>query len=217
MKKMHTWIGLVGLAVAIVGCDTGDDDGGSGGTTTNTTMNTTGENTSGDASTGEPTTGDPPATGDGTSSGGADDSSSGGGVTCDPACEPGQECIDGVCFDTGVCDPACDPATEECVDGVCMPLPADSSDYGPCTMECPAGEMPVSITGLDGCFCSPMCDGMNCPPPNEGTAQAMCVLTFEMGQPPSQCALICGSDEDCPTGATCQDAGGGSICMHPAM
>lgn len=214
MKKMHTWIGLVGLAVAMGGCDTGNDDGGSG--TTNTTVNTTGENTSGDASTGAPTTGDPPATGDGTSSGGADDSSSGGGVTCDPPCEVGQECIDGVCFDTGVCDPPCDPATEECVDGVCMALPPTTSDYGPCPAGCAAGEVALGDPDMTFCYCSPSCDGVGamCPAPNEGTAMAQCAIVTMMGADPSQCALVCMDDSECPTGATCQAISGGSICVH---
>lgn len=179
MMKTATWIGLIGLAATLTGCPGGDD------TSTSTTIDTTNPMTTGEeTTTGTPMTdgGSTAATSDGSTSAPGDGSSS-GGVTCDPPCEAGQECIDGVCFDTGVCDPPCDPATEECVDGVCMPLPADSSDYGPCDM-CAPGEMPVSINGVEGCFCSPMCDGMSCPPPNEGTATAQCVLTFEMGQPP---------------------------------
>lgn len=214
MKKTHTWLGLAGLAVALSGCIIGGDD--SGTTTINTTVDptvTTTDNTTGDppATDGEESTGDPPAT---SSTGSAEDTTTTDGVVCDPPCEPGQECIDGICFDVG-CDPPCDPATEQCVMGACEPLPG-GSDYGGCAMGCPAGEMPVSIEGIEGCFCSPMCgEGMPCPPPNEGTATAMCVLTFNPMDPPSQCALICAGDMDCPTGATCTDVGGGSICMHP--
>lgn len=213
MKNTDIWFGLIGSLAVLTACP-GDD--GSSETTNATNPTTAGMTTTATGTTtdGE-TTGDPPATG----SGGSDttegaDTSTGEPVTCDPPCAANEECIDGVCFPDNDCDPPC-MGEEECVAGVCTPPPPTGSDYGPCDM-CAMGEMPVSITGIEGCFCSPMCAGMTCPEPNEGTASAQCVLTFEMGAPPSQCALICMNDEDCPPGATCQDAGGGSICMHPA-
>lgn len=100
-----------------------------------------------------------------------------------------------------------------------------SSDYGPCDM-CAAGEMPVQIMGIEGCFCSPTCDGAMdmCPDPNEGSAIAVCALGAAM-QDPTQCALVCppGMEGICPTGAMCQDTGmmdpmGNPIglCTHPA-
>jgi hypothetical protein len=108
-----------------------------------------------------------------------------------------------------------------CVGGEETGEPPSSSDYGPCNA-CAAGEMPVGIMDLEGCFCSPGCDGQGsmCPPPNEGTAMAVCGLETMMGAGPSQCALVCtpGMDDMCPTGAMCVDTGmmGIGLCMHPA-
>ena len=128
-----------------------------------------------------------------------------GTPTCDPACADGEECIDGVCFPTGGDTTTDDP-------------PPGNSDYGPCD-SCAAGEMPVAIDGLEGCFCSPSCDGAMamCPPPNEGTGQAQCVLGVDP-MSPTQCALLCDpAGDNCPPGATCQDTGMGvGLCTHPA-
>jgi hypothetical protein len=111
-----------------------------------------------------------------------------------------------------------------CLDCICVggeTTGGGMSDYGPCDM-CAAGEAPIQIMGLEGCFCSPTCDAMTmCPAPNEGTAVPMCVLATMMGADPTQCALICdpmGGDGQCPTGAMCVDTGmmGAGICEHPA-
>lgn len=216
-NKLETWIGLVGLSVALTGCP-GDDTGSD--TNNTTTPMTSGMNTTGEEETTggpEQTTGEPPATDDATT-GEPPDDTTGGPVTCDPPCAANEECIEGVCFPTGECDPPC-AAGEECVDGVCeMPTPTNS-DYGPCDA-CAPGEMPVQVTGAEGCFCSPGCDGMGsmCPEPNDGTAQGQCVLETMAGAGPNQCALICDpAMEMCPAGATCQEVQPMiGICTHPA-
>jgi len=147
-----------------------------------------------------PTTTDAPTTDAMTTTG--VDSTTDAPVTCDPPCEPGQECIGGQCFDMPGEPTTGDP-------------PPMGADYGSCDM-CAAGEMPVAIMGLDGfCFCSPVCDGMSCPDPNEGDAMPVCALGFEMGQPPTQCVLVCTTAEDCPTGASCENVGMASICTYP--
>ncbi|MCX4241631.1 hypothetical protein [Paraliomyxa miuraensis] len=195
--------GLAALAMAMTmeGCVVGGDDG------TNTTVvdsgpvPTTGmtatDGTTAEESTSSATTMPAEETADPDTS---------GGVTCDPPCPAGQMCIEGACFDI---------PPEETTTG--EPPPPTDSDYGPCNM-CAAGESPVQIMGLDGCFCSPPCDGAGsmCAMPNEGTAQPMCVLELMMGAGPTQCALICMDDTNCPAGATCQAAGGAGICVHPA-
>jgi hypothetical protein len=192
-------LGLAGLAVAMAGCPSGDD-GETQATSFNPPTTSVGMT---DDSTSEGSTSTPMTSTGQESTDGADSTTS-GGVTCDPPCDAGQECIAGECFGMPGDSTTGDP-------------PATNSDYGPCGM-CAAGEMPVSITGIEGCFCSPACDGAGsmCATPNEGTAQAMCVLELMMGAGPTQCALICMNTEDCPTGATCEDAGGGSLCVHPA-
>jgi len=194
------WLGSAGLLLTTVGCPTGDDgDTGVTSFPTPTTGVDTGTSAGEEEST---TTGAPPMT---TMPESTDDSmDTSGGVTCDPPCEAGQQCIDGQCFDM--------PGEETSSSGE---PPPTGSDYGPCDM-CAAGEMPVAIMGLDGfCFCSPECDGMVCPEPNEGDAMAVCALGFKMGAPPTQCALVCTTTEDCPMGATCEDLGMASLCTHP--
>ena len=192
------WLGSAGLLLAMAGCPAGDDDGDTGLTTVS--MPTTGGGTDTSAGEESTSTGAPMTTMPEESTGEMDTS---GGVTCNPPCEAGQQCIDGQCFDM----PGDDTSTGE--------PPPMSSDYGPCDM-CAAGEMPVAIMGLDGfCFCSPECDGMTCPAPNDGTAMPVCALGFEMGAPPTQCALVCTSTDDCPMGASCEDLGMASICSFP--
>ncbi len=198
----RNWVALAGLMLGLAGCS-GGDDGDTGATTFNTPTSTAGSTTdepgtTTDATgTGTPTTTMPPAD----SSGGE----SSGGVTCDPPCAAGEQCIGGTCFDAG------DSSSGE-------PPPPTSSDYGPCDM-CAAGEVPVMVGTIEGCFCSPGCDGQGsaCPDPNEGSAQAMCVLELMMGAGPTNCALICDlAANNCPPGATCEDAGGAGVCVHPS-
>jgi hypothetical protein len=197
------------IALGLVACGGGDDSDTTNvtnATTITTSVSTTeamessgGESSSGgtSASTTMPTD---------ESSTAPSESSSGGG------CAPTDECQD---------DPDC-PGGGMCLDCICVggeTTGGGASDYGPCDM-CAAGEMPLQIMGLEGCFCSPPCDGMMCPAPSEGTAQAMCVLGTMMGADPTNCALICDPAMDgmCPTGAMCVDTGmpNVGICMHPA-
>jgi hypothetical protein len=191
------WLGSASLLLAMGGCP-GGDDGDTGVTTFPTPTSGMATDTSaGEEST---TTGAPMTTMTEESTDEGMDTS--GGVTCDPPCEPGQECVAGQCFDPPGESSSGDP-------------PPMSSDYGSCDM-CAAGEMPVGIMGLDGfCFCSPACDGMTCPAPNEGDAMPVCALGFEKGEPPTQCALVCTTMEDCPMGASCENLGMASICTHP--
>ncbi|WP_096329828.1 hypothetical protein [Nannocystis exedens] len=80
-------------------------------------------------------------------------------------------------------------------------------EYGGCGAmgECPAGSDCLMITGLEGNFCAPQCDGMMCPPTG-AMAQAQCVLGMGMGEP-THCAALCppGNDAACPAGTTCKE------------
>jgi hypothetical protein len=120
----------------------------------------------------------------------------------------------------------CPTAGAMCIECVCSggDDPPTTSDYGTCDL-CAMGETPLQILGVEGCFCSPSCDGAMsmCPDPNEGSGTAMCAVGPEM-ESPEYCALLCtpGVAGVCPTGATCQDTGqvdpkGNPIgvCMHP--
>ncbi len=201
-SNLMKWMGRSGLAVVLGGCiiNGGDD------TLTSETLGSGPPLTSSDtgATMGET---EEPATDTGapmTSTTGGEDTT-GGPVTCDPPCAADEVCLEGECFPDGMSDSSSGEP------------PAENSDYGPCDA-CAAGEMPVQIMGIEGCFCSPMCDGMMCPAANEGTGMPLCALETMMGAGPTQCALTCmvGGD-DCPAGATCQDTGMGvGLCTHPA-
>lgn len=90
--------------------------------------------------------------------------------------------------------------------------------YGPCG-DCPEGSTEIELPGLEGCFCGPECGpDIDCPDPAEGTATPECALAFEPGEPPAACVLTCdgaGSDDQCPTGATCEFYGNAYVCTHP--
>jgi hypothetical protein len=145
------------------------------------------------------------------SSGGPADSTGGSECTVDDECMtdamcPGSMCIGCICTDVGDDSSGGNPT---------------SSDYGMCGA-CAAGEMPVGLMGVEGCFCSPTCEGMGsaCPAPTSGMVAGQCILELMMGAGATQCALICmpGMEGQCPDGATCemvpmQTVG---ICMYPA-
>jgi len=93
-----------------------------------------------------------------------------------------------------------------------------SSDYGPCDA-CAVGEQPLQLEEVDGCFCGPQCDDMNCPAASEGTALAQCAAGGDMGA--MFCVLVCDPAMMgmCPTGMVCDDvpaAGEGvGVCTFP--
>jgi hypothetical protein len=201
MKNTTIWLGALGLLTTLSGCP-GDDGGGDDGATSPTTSTTDAMDSSG----GTPTTATATATATaGSSSDGGGDSSSSSGGGGDSSSGGGGDSSSG-----GGGDSSSGGGSDSSSGGGGM-----GSDYGPCDA-CAAGEMPVQIGNIPGCFCSPSCDELTpCPDVNEGIAVPMCVLELMMGAGPTQCALICTDNADCPTGATCEDAGGGSVCMHP--
>jgi hypothetical protein len=71
---------------------------------------------------------------------------------------------------------------------------------------CPAGRDCASLPEFVGTFCAPQC-----PPPPDGTAQAVCALILDGGSDPTNCALICddagAGQSNCPTGMDCEDVG----------
>ena len=78
------------------------------------------------------------------------------------------------------------------------------------------------ITGIDGSFCAPTCEGMDCPAVPAGVkAEAMCVLTQPMEMDPTLCALICNPKamvSECPDGETCKQVPmqvGVGLCTAP--
>lgn len=200
------------LALGLTACG-GDDDGDTTNVTNATTLGTT------------------MTTSDSTeSTGGMEESSSAGTTaTTMPAEEsstaPAESSTGDACSATDECQADMDcPGGGMCLDCICVggeSTGGGMSDYGPCDM-CADGETPIQIMGIEGCFCSPGCDGQGsmCPEPSEGTAMAVCALGPDAMAPPANCALICdpmGGDGQCPTGATCTDTGmmGVGICEHP--
>lgn len=84
-------------------------------------------------------------------------------------------------------------------------------------MTCEDGQEAVSITGVAGDFCSPVCSASTaCPTsvPAGTTATPECILEMSGSQTPSNCALVCNTDDSCPQGATCETINGSGICTY---
>ena len=98
--------------------------------------------------------------------------------------------------------------------------------YGdPCSSAgCESDEQPVSVTGIDGSFCSPDCTTAACPTdvPAGATATPQCALTAPSGA--KGCALMCSpsatikdqkvADAACGAGASCKPIQGTGICTY---
>merc|ERR1712159_235596 len=100
------------------------------------------------------------------------------------------------------------------------PTPTPTPSTGPYEdPPCASDEQAVQVTGLDGTFCSPKCKGLfvkTCPAAPAGvTAQGKCVLEAQGSSSPTNCALICSGDSECPKGASCQTIQGTGLCLYP--
>lgn len=129
------WLGSASLVMAMVGCPSGDD----GDTGADTNPLTTGVGTEG-VSTGEEPTGTSAQTTAPAESSGSPESS--GGVTCDPPCDAGQECVGGTCFDMPGDSTTGEPPME-C--GLVVQLNFPNPACGPCAEDACCAE-------LQGCF-----------------------------------------------------------------
>lgn len=94
-------------------------------------------------------------------------------------------------------------------------------EFGPCEMmdpPCVGDAQCVTVTDVEGNFCSPACDMAHpCPPPPEGTAQPMCLLSLEMSMDATNCAYVCDPMMmgQCPAGSTCKPIQGVGVCTFP--
>lgn len=131
------WLGSAGLLLTMVGCPGGDDGDTVVTSFPMTTMNVDTGMSTGDEST---STAAPMTTMPEESTGNMDTS---GGVTCDPPCEVGQQCVDGQCFDMPGEDSTTGEPPAEC--GLVVELTFPNPECGPCAEEncCPE---------LQGCF-----------------------------------------------------------------
>ena len=129
--KLVKWLGLTGLAVVLAGCPGGDDGETGAETGPSPTTTTDPGTTTMDPGT---TTMDPGTTTMDPGTTTAMDPDTTEGVTCDPPCEAGQECVDGVCMDMPADSSSGDPPAEcglppglmfpspmcgECLEGSC--------------------------------------------------------------------------------------------------
>ena len=109
------------------------------------------------------------------------------------------------------------------------PPPVPGADYGdPSDGGCKGDNKEVQITGIKGNFCSPKCSASSpCPAdvPAGTTAKPECVLQTPGGTGPSQCALICKSNDPfslmtllddlaCPPKASCKPISTTAICTY---
>jgi len=101
------------------------------------------------------------------------------------------------------------------------PAPAGGPYEDPNAGPCADGEQAVQITGIQGSFCSPKCEGLfvkKCPAyPGSITAKPTCVLETAGSQKPTQCALICdpsAADDACPAKASCKAIQTTGLCTY---
>ena len=101
------------------------------------------------------------------------------------------------------------------------PAPAGGPYEDPNAGPCADGEQAVQITGIQGSFCSPKCEGLfvkKCPAyPGTIAAKPQCVLETAGSQKPTQCALICdpsAAADACPALATCKAIQTTGLCTY---
>jgi hypothetical protein len=130
------WLGSASLVMAMAGCPSGDD--GDTGAETNPLPTTSVGN---ESTTGEELTG---TTVQATTMPGetTSDPDTSGGVTCDPPCDAGQECVGGTCFDMPGDSTTGEPPME-C--GLAVMLSFPNPACGPCAEDACCAE-------LQGCF-----------------------------------------------------------------
>jgi hypothetical protein len=198
------------LALGLAACgDDGKPTLTTAGTATNTnTTNTTNNNTT----TTDGTTTDDTATAtetDGTDAGTATESTATETATSTPTTTEGPvttTTTEGTTTDdTATTATATATTDDETTDGTTTG--GGGGEYQACgpNNECPAGSDCLMLQGIEGNFCSPMCDGMTCPATG-AAAMGVCALGMGMGDP-TYCAAICppGDDSACPEGTTCKE------------
>jgi hypothetical protein len=132
---LERWLAPAGLVLAMTGCPGGDDSDTGATTLPQPTTGPAATSTGEDSGSGNPMTTMPME-----SSGNVDSS---GGVTCDPPCEAGQECIGGTCFDMGESGNTTGEPPAEC--GLAVMLNFPNPMCGPCAEGACCPE-------LQGCF-----------------------------------------------------------------
>jgi len=92
--------------------------------------------------------------------------------------------------------------------------------YGDSSVGCKAGQVAVSITGVTGSFCSPICNGTGsaCPSAYNGKA-GTCALIASGSTTPNRCALTCTDigikGGQCLPSMTCRaTASGNGYCLY---
>jgi cathepsin B len=80
---------------------------------------------------------------------------------------------------------------------------------------CASDEVQAQIQGISGSLCAPKCTGSTCPSDKPSCrASPQCALQDQSGN--KYCALMCGMDSGCPTGAKCGKPGGlVGVCYYP--
>ncbi|MEM6992824.1 MAG: hypothetical protein AAF721_20080 [Myxococcota bacterium] len=158
-------------ALAMWGCDPGDDDNGT--TSPATTIAGTAGDDGGGTTMAEDTAGD-----DEDTAAPDDDEETGDPNVCDPACPDGEECVSGTCF----------PAMDDMMDADTMGMDdnptgggGNDANYPNPGGGCPAGTADGNMAVMMN-ICIPMCDGTAaniqaaCPQPATGTAVGLCIL-----------------------------------------
>lgn len=90
------------------------------------------------------------------------------------------------------------------------------SHYGdPLGRECLTNEMNISVEGIDGWFCSPICTDKPCPTDVPVNVSAKPTCDIQDGQTGDMlCGLVCASNTTCGHNATCKPIAGTGLCTY---
>jgi hypothetical protein len=139
----------------------------------------------------------------------------------DEACSDGQVCQNEVCVsaEEATSEDSTESSgstessdTETTGDGDGETTSTNDTPYGDPAGGCMADENEISLQGVEGAICAPMCsEDADCPmPPAPSTGMPMCLFQFEGASEGTNCALVCdpmGMIATCPEGSTCSDIG----------
>tara|TARA_B100001559_G_scaffold201377_1_gene168484 strand:+ start:2319 stop:2681 length:363 start_codon:yes stop_codon:yes gene_type:complete len=90
------------------------------------------------------------------------------------------------------------------------------SHYGdPLARACLTNEMNISVEGIDGWFCSPICTEKPCPTDTPANVTAKPTCDIQDGQTGDMlCGLVCASNETCGQNSTCKPIANTGLCTY---
>ena len=92
----------------------------------------------------------------------------------------------------------------------------NESNYGdPLARTCLSNEMNISVEGINGWFCSPVCTTNPCPTDTPASVTAKPTCDIQDGQTGDMlCGLVCTSNVSCGHNSTCKDIADTALCTY---